>query len=123
MMIILILIIIMIIGSQYLDPVIVLLLSVIAAIIGAGFTLSSISPNSGINIFSKHFLIHFVYYVAEVTLRVVVLSTLFYAMDVYGLFLVLVDFLIRLAIGYYIGRNYHYHYYHYHYHYCYYHYH
>ena len=120
MIILILIIIIMIIGSLYLDPVIVLLLSVIAAIIGGGFTLSSISPNSGINIFSKHFLIHFVYYVAELTLRVVVLSTLFYAMDVYGLFLVLVDFLIRLAIGYYIGRNYHHHCYH---HYCYYHYH
>jgi hypothetical protein len=77
----------------------ILLLSVASSIAGAGFTLASLAPNSGTSIFNKHFVIHYVYYTAEITNRVVILSVMFFTVDAYAYIVAGLDFLHRLVFG------------------------
>ena len=77
-----------------------LLMSIGSSIIGAGCTLASLSPNSGSNLFSRNFIIHYAYYVVEIMLRVTILGMMFYAVKLYGFIVAGVDFMIRLFLGY-----------------------
>jgi hypothetical protein len=78
----------------------ILLLSVASSIAGAGFTLASLAPNSGTSIFNKHFVIHYAYYTAEITNRVVILSVMFFTVDAYAYIVAGLDFFVRLRFGY-----------------------
>jgi hypothetical protein len=85
--------------DRFLTPSQILLLSVASSIVGAGFTLASLSPNSGSSIFNKNFVIHYAYYTVEITNRVVILSVMFFTVDAYGYIVAGIDFLFRLFIG------------------------
>ena len=85
--------------DRFLSPDQALLVSVASSIVSAGFTLASLAPNSGYNMFSKHFATHYVYYTAEVTNRLVILSVIFFTIGAYGFIVVGLDFLIRLVCG------------------------
>jgi len=86
--------------DRFMGPTQTLLVSVASSIVGAGFTLASLAPNSGYSIFNMHFVIHYVYYTAEITNRVVILSIMFFSVDAYGFLPAGLDFLFRLWIGY-----------------------
>jgi hypothetical protein len=91
--------------DRFLTPSQILLLSVASSIVGAGFTLASLSPNSGSSIFNKNFVIHYAYYTAEITNRVVILSVMFFTVDAYGYIVAGIDFLVRLFIGFAISER------------------
>ena len=84
---------------RFLSPSQVLLLSVASSIIGVATTLASLSPNSGDNIISKYFFIQFVYFIVEVTNRIVVLSVMFFSVGVYAYIVAGLDFLLRSCIS------------------------
>ena len=88
-------------GNSFLDtflsPNQILLLSIASSIIGAGFTLASLSPNSGHSIFNIHFIIHYAYYIVEITNRIVILSVMFFTVNAYGFIVAYLDFHYRLS--------------------------
>ena len=91
--------------DRFISPSHILLLSVASSIVGAGFTLASLAPNSGYSIFNKHFVIHYAYYTVEITNRIVILSVMFFTVDAYGYIVAGLDFLYRLYNGYFYLSN------------------
>jgi hypothetical protein len=86
------------------NNIIIILLSINSSIIGASFTLASLSSNSGISIFNKYYINHIIYYCIELTSRVIIISIIFYTINGYGIIIICIDFLLRLYYGYYINN-------------------
>lgn len=84
---------------RLLSPSQILLVSVASSVIGAGFTLASLAPNSGTSIFNRYFVTHLAYYTVEITNRIVVLSVMFFSVSAYGYIVAGLDFLFRLFAG------------------------
>ena len=76
-----------------------LFISIGSAILGAGFTLASQSPNSGSSVFSTYFVTHYIYYITEVTSRVLILGIMFFAIGSYGFIILGLDFTVRLLLS------------------------
>jgi hypothetical protein len=78
--------------------ILLLLFSIVSSIVGAAFTLSSLSPKSGNSFYNKSFFKHFIYFITELTLRVVVLAIIFIVIGAYGYLVLVLDFSIRLLV-------------------------
>lgn len=77
---------------------VIISLSVVFGVTGSAITLGSSAAKSGKSLFSYAFGVHFCYYVCELTVRLLSMSLLFVCVEEFALFLLCVDFLLRLGI-------------------------
>ena len=78
----------------------IIALSVTLGITGSAMTLGSLAKEAGNKMFSWAFVVHFYYYVCELTMRVVSMSFLFISIGPIAFAVLAVDFLGRLFFGY-----------------------
>jgi len=80
-------------------------LSIASGLTGAAMTLGSLAPKSGSSIFSRGFVVHFCYYVCELTMRVVSLSLLFVCLGGVGFAAAGPDWLLRAGMAFLASGN------------------
>ena len=77
---------------------VILVLSVVTGFVGSSISLGSLAPKSGLRFFSPSFVVHFCYYVCELTARLLSMSLLFVSIGPIAFAVLGVDFLVRLIL-------------------------
>ena len=72
--------------------------SVLVGLVGASFTLAQLDANSGDSMFSIYFIVHLIYYLAEVAFRVIVITLMFLSVQYYGAIVCGIDIIVRFVV-------------------------
>ena len=82
-----------------------LILSVVTSVVGSAISLGSLAPKAGFSLLSPRFVVHFCYYVCELTARLLSMSLLFVSIGHITFAVLGADFLMRLFLPIFVERG------------------